>query len=104
MRQTSLSLEELCQELASPTLLLKRCLVINEVGVIYTTAADGDKDKAEAALVGLLKSESEEDQYIAYSFLLDRKPGAASQVAIDAFKTNPANAGVITMVAENRAG
>ena len=65
-RQTSLTLEELEKELEIPQSGYPRCLVVNEIGVIFL---ESEGKEGEETLIKLLKSNNPSDRFVAFCYL-----------------------------------
>jgi len=96
-RQTSLSLEELLNQLRQPMQSLPRCFLINEVGEIYNSD-DESSFEAEAILRELLESGDNQDEIYAFCWLsIKTNPSQETSSLVEKFKQNPENEEMLEM-------
>lgn len=88
MKQTDLKIGELVLivsgRVVSPYPL---CLIVNEIGEVFTNPKEEDAPVAEATLVSLLGSSSADAQKIALSYLLIKEPSEQSKGIIKRYIT-----------------
>jgi len=101
MRQTALSIEELI-DAVSDTSVEKRCLFVNELGVLYIENDGKEKEEAFRKLIELLNDKEEDVRYPAYLFLRDapKNPDHTDETkkALKAFRENPDNKQVMAAI------
>jgi len=91
LRQSSLDLPSLIAKFNSDTPNVPRCLIINEVGLLFMIGGK-ENNGAERFLRSLLNTEKEDERFVSFCYLsIVEKATKTTQRAVARFRKDPRN-------------